>query len=148
MRTLYQSSPWQAATSPVARSQAFGFHAPTRLGDPSGYFAGEPFMPVGGPRIPSRSVILAAPRRTLAQTEQPIEGVNITRPVCRCKFGNLQRDSSLGQGCSRPTGGGGSGSATFDGNVEPPTSGQGVDVGTIALVGVGGVAALFLLGIL
>jgi hypothetical protein len=78
--------------------------------------------------------------------EEPVEGVDITRPICRCKFAQ-DSGSELGQaGCSAPSAGG-SGSAEFGTGDNTAKSG-GPDLGTIAVVGVVGLGALYLLGII
>jgi hypothetical protein len=129
------------------------------LGDPSTFFSKAPFLParpVGAPIIGStnRTLVLVSERvdapdmpnvvldREGWGPEGPIEGVDITRPMCRCKFSS---NSQLGQGCSRPSAGG-SGSAEFgagDGGAAGDSN-----IGTIAIVGAVGIGALFLFGVL
>jgi hypothetical protein len=75
---------------------------------------------------------------------EPVEGVDITRPVCRCKFG--QGDAELGQGCSAPTAGG-SGSAEFGAGEGSGEAGDS-NIGTIVLVGAAGAGLLALLGVI
>lgn len=157
MRTAYQASPWRAATTPLARTLSFAAPAPERLGDPSAFFSKAPFIParpVGAPPMGgmNRTLILVDERRVPAPAYDPLaleldesltEGVDITRPVCRCKFG--RGDAELGQGCSSPTAGG-SGEAAF-GAGDGGSSGDS-NVGTIALAGVAGIGLLALLGII
>lgn len=143
MRTIYQHAPWRVPGASLARSFALGSYSPVRLGDPGRFFVGEAFAPVGGQV--DRALIVVQERVTEPLVDRPIEGVNITRPVCRCKFGKLKRDPAmLGEGCSSPTAGG-SGSATYDAS---GTGSSEIGVGTIALAAAGGVAALWLLGVL
>lgn len=75
--------------------------------------------------------------------EEPVEGVDITRPICRCHFAG--EGSQLGEGCSKPTSGG-SGSAEFGAGDNTAKAGPGL--GTIAVVGVVGLGALYFLGII
>jgi hypothetical protein len=121
MRTLYQASPWKAASTPVFRSFAFDRHVPERLGDPSGFFSKAPFIPTRPVGVPIMG------------------GVNRSLVLAKERGG-----AELGQACSKPTAGG-SGSAEFgagDGAAGDST------IGTIAVVGVVGVGALFLLGVI
>lgn len=150
MRTMYQISPWKAANGPVFRSSAFGRHTPQRLGDPSAFFSPERFIPtrqLGAPVL-GRAVILAPERivhvpdeTTLGEGER--EGIDITRPVCRCKFAH--NNTELGQACSAPTAGG-SGSAQFGAGETAPSEGPKLE--TILIAGAVGIGALFLLGVL
>jgi len=152
MRTMYQASPWKAANVPIFRSSALGRHTPERLGDPSNFFSRENFIPtrpLGAPVL-GRAIILANERivrapeledSTMGQGER--EGIDITRPVCRCKF--AKHDAQLGQGCSTPTAGG-SGSAEFGASDAAPS--QGPKMETILVAGAVGVGILLLLGVL
>lgn len=160
MRTSYQAAPWKAATTPLARSLSFAGHAPQRLGDPSAFFSKAPFIParpIGAPMIGGvdRTLIVvneSAPRPDMETildqdswgSREPVEGVDITRPICRCKFAS---NSQLGQGCSKPSSGG-SGSAEFGAGESPATASSGPSLGTVAVVGVVGLGALYLLGII
>lgn len=157
MRTAYQASPWRAATTPLARSLSLGARLPERLGDPSAFFSRAPFIParaIGAPALGdlNRTMILVNERvsppaydaAALEFDEDLVEGVDITRPVCRCKFAE-GGSANLGQSCSAPTAGG-SGSAQF--GAGDGEKSDGMSAGTIALVSVAGVGALFLLGIL
>jgi len=165
MRTLYQASPWKAAEGPVFRSNALGRHTPERLGNPSAFFSRAPFIPtrpVGAPIIGAtdRTLILvneqddgssdatAIDMDTVLDRDgwgqgEPVEGVDITRPVCRCHFAG--EGSQLGQACSKPTAGG-SGSAEF-GAGEAAAAGDN-NIGTIVVAGAVGVGVLLLLGII
>lgn len=98
----------------------------------------------------NRTLILVNERRDpgydpvqLNMDESLIEGVDITRPICRCKFAH--NGANLGQGCSKPTSGG-SGSAEFG----TPDGGEAGDsnIGTIAVAGAIGVGVLLLLGVI
>jgi len=156
MRTMYQASPWKAAAMPVFTSSAFQRHTPSRLGDPSAFFAPEKFIPtrpLGAPiRMGSmnRTLILMnendRPAYDLDLDPTLVEGVDITRPICRCKFAGNGGDHELGQSCSKPTAGG-SGSAEFSGGEEGAKP-QGPGIGTIVAAGAVGVGVLFLLGVL
>lgn len=152
MRTMYQASPWKAANGPIFRSSAFGRHTPERLGDPSAYFSRDRFVPtrqLGAPVL-GRALVLANERIVQAPEPEEItlgqgerEGIDITRPVCRCKFAHY--GSELGQGCSAPTAGG-SGSAEFGASEATPGSGPKLE--TILVAGAVGVGVLLLLGVL
>lgn len=161
MRTSYQAAPWKAATTPLARSLTFASHSAERLGDPSGFFSKAPFLParpVGIPMIGSvdRTLILVNERAEEAPMEpsmgpsaEPnlddlVEGVDITRPICRCHFAG--EGSQLGQSCSKPTGGGSSGSAQFGAGETKPS--EGPSTGTILVAGAVGVGLLYVLGII
>lgn len=155
MRTLYQVSPWKADASPVFHSHAFNRHTPERLGDPSAFFSKAPFIPtrpVGAPIIgvTDRTLIMVNERNgeaydsmALDMDEGLVEGVDITRPICRCKFAH--NGAELGQSCSAPTAGGG-GSASFGAGGEAASGGP--SIGTIAIGAGIGVGVLLLLGIL
>lgn len=134
MRTMYQASPWKAANVPIFRSSAFGRHTPERLGDPSAFFSRESF-------VPTRLIGAPVLGRSLGEGER--EGIDITRPVCRCKF--AKHEGQLGQGCSTPTAGG-SGSAEFGASDVTPS--QGPKMETILVAGAVGVGILLLLGVL
>lgn len=152
MRTLYQASPWKAANGPVFRSSAFGRHTPERLGDPSAYFSRDRFIPtrqLGAPAL-GRTLVLPNERlvhapevdeATMGQGER--EGVDVTRPICRCHFAG--DGSQLGQACSAPTAGG-SGSAQFGAGEGAPSEGPKLE--TILVAGAVGVGVLLLLGVL
>lgn len=71
-----------------------------------------------------------------------VDGVEVTRPICRCKFG---QGAELGQACSKPTAGG-SGSASYGVGDEAHAGDS--NIATVALVGAAGVGLLFVLGIL
>lgn len=149
MRTMYQASPWKAANGPFFRSSAFDRHMPERLGDPSGYFSGERFIPTRQPSAPvlGRALVLPnqriirVPNSELGQGDR--EGIDVTRPICRCEFAN--HGANLGQACSTPTAGG-SGSAEFGAGEAAP--GGGPKIETILVAGALGVGVLFLLGVL
>lgn len=152
MRTMYQASPWKAANGPIFRSSAFINHTPERLGDPSAYFSRERFIPTRqlGTPVLGRALVLANERLVqMPDVDEPLmgqgerEGIDITRPVCRCKFAH--NNTELGQACSQPTAGG-SGSASF-GAGETPSS-EGPKLETILIAGAVGVGALLLLGVL
>lgn len=152
MRTMYQASPWKAANGPVFRSAAFQYHMPERLGDPSAYFSRERFIPTRQIGAPVLGRALVLPNERLVQAPEADEsmmgqgereGIDITRPVCRCKFAH--NNTELGQACSQPTAGG-SGSAQFGAGEEPKSSGPNIE--TILAVGAVGVGILFLTGVL
>ena len=156
MRTMYQASPWKAAAVPVFTSSALRRHTPSRLGDPSAFFAPEKFIPTRPLGAPVR---MGSMNRTLIlMSEQDpdaydidldptlVEGVDIARPTCRYSFAGNGGSRELGQSCSKPTAGG-SGSAEFSGGDEAVKSG-GPGIGTIVAAGAVGVGVLFLLGIL
>jgi len=162
MRSSYQASPWAADITPLARSLSFAVHRPERLGSPNAFFSKAPFLPTRPVGLPlmgasSRTLVLvnesvgsdpSLSYDPLALENDPnlVESVDITRPICRCKFAGMN-GPHMGQSCSLPSSGG-SGSAEYgagDGAGEPS---EGMSLGTIALVGAGGVAALFLLGVL
>lgn len=162
MRSSYQASPWAADTTPVARSLSFAAHRPERLGSPSSFFSKAPFLPtrpVGMPGMgeTSRTLVLVNERvgvdpstlydpAALESDPDLVENVDITRPICRCKFSGMHGPHRLGQSCSLPSSGG-SGSAEY-GAGETEGDSEGMGLGTIALIGAGGIGALLLLGVL
>lgn len=149
MRTAYQASPWRAATTPLARSLSFASLAPQRLGDPSDFFSKVPFIPAQPVGVPmgGRSLIPTDSRGASAPgvrgLGEMLDGVEVTREVCRCKF--AQGGAELGQSCSKPTAGG-SGSAEYGVGDEAHAGDS--NIGTVVLAGAAGVGLLFLLGVL
>jgi hypothetical protein len=148
MRTMYQASPWKAANGPFFRSSAFDRHMPERLGDPSAYFSGERFLPTrsGGAPVLGRALVLPNQRIVHAPSglgQGDREGVDVTRPICRCDF--TKHGANLGQACSAPTAGG-SGSAEFGAGDAAPSGGPKME--TILVAGAVGVGVLLLLGVL
>jgi len=148
MRTAYQASPWRAATTPLARSLSFASPAPQRLGDPSEFFSKVPFIPARPVGVPmgGRSLIPADSREDYAPSVrglgEMLDGVEVTRPICRCKFG---QGAELGQSCSKPTAGG-SGSAEYGVGDEAHAGDS--NIATVVIAGAAGVGLLFLLGVL
>src|SRR3972149_12110123 len=115
MRTIYQASPWKAATVSPVRSFAFVSHQPHRIGTPNDTFS------------PARF----SPRRTgleQAGAEEPLEGRDLTVPMCLCEYAS----SSMGQSCAKPTAGGTAGSP----EVGSDAGGESKTVGTIATVAI------------
>jgi len=130
MRTLYQASPWKAATVSPVRSFAFKSHQAHRIGTPSDTFSPATF----------------SPRRTglgQAGAREPLEGRDLTVPFCLCEYMN----SSMGQSCATPTAGGSGGSAEFGTDSMGESKGVGT-IATVAIAGGAGVALLALLGVI
>lgn len=129
MRTLYKSAPWAAEAISPARPFTFISHRPHRIGTPADTFS------------PARF----SPRRAgleQAGAGKPIEGGNLTVPICLCEY-----MSSMGQSCAKPTAGGTGGSAEFGSDSGGGSKGGGTII-TIAVAGGVGVAILALLGVI
>lgn len=130
MRTLYQASPWKAATVSPVRSFALMSHRPHRIGTPSDTFSPARFSP--------RRAGLGQ-----AGAGEPLEGRDVTVPFCLCEYMN----SSMGQSCAKPTAGGSGGTAEFGSDSVAESKGVGT-VASVAIAGGVGVAILALFGVI